>query len=653
MIATTRFVVISLLSFFLLQPLIRTEKRRVEKPLIVIAQDNSGSVIIGKDSSFYKGEYLAEIDRLKSKLEENYDVRSYTIGNKVREGLNIDYTDQSTDLGGLFEELFTRYYNRNLGAVILATDGIFNQGTSPLYSAKRLKGVPVFTIAMGDTTIRKDLLIGEVLYNRLAYLGNEFPIEVTIDAGKCKSEKAEIKILKGNEPVASKVVQIDKDQFTTKVSFKLEARTPGIQRYRIAVTPLNDELTILNNHRDIFIEVLNSKQKILLLAHSPHPDLNAIRSAISENRNYEVSSRLISDFNEPINNYNLIILHQLPSLTNNAKAILDQSENAGIPLLIVLGAQSSINAFNELKTGLTISNNRGTTGLAAGSFNTGFSLFQIEEKGARQFLRYPPLQIPFGEWKSSQACEVLFNQRIGTVETQFPLVFFNKETRRKFGVIAGEGVWRWKMADFAQNENNDNFNGMLQKSIQYLASRENKSFFRVFAQNEYPESENILINAELYNKSYELINEPEVEIIISNEEKKDFRYIFSRTATAYRLDAGKLPAGQYRYTAKTEFNSAKYEVSGEFSITPVMLELAKSVADHQLLAALAFQTKGEMIHPNDIRSLPEKIGSQEDIVEVVFPERRLDDLLHFRWIFFLILALLTLEWFIRRWSGAY
>ncbi|HRE97591.1 MAG TPA: hypothetical protein PK637_12555, partial [Flavobacteriales bacterium] len=98
---------------------------------------------------------------------------------------------------------------------------------------------------------------------------------------------------------------------------------------------------------------------------------------------------------------------------------------------------------------------------------------------------------------------------------------------------------------------------MLQKSIQYLASRENKSFFRVFAQNEYPESENILINAELYNKSYELINEPEVEIIISNEEKKDFRYIFSRTATAYRLDAGKLPAGQYRYTAKTEFNSAK------------------------------------------------------------------------------------------------
>ncbi|MFN3342369.1 MAG: hypothetical protein ACK40M_06715, partial [Flavobacteriales bacterium] len=77
LIATTRFVVISLLSFFLLQPLIRTEKRRVEKPLIVIAQDNSGSVIIGKDSSFYKGVYLAEIDRLKSKLEENYDVRSY------------------------------------------------------------------------------------------------------------------------------------------------------------------------------------------------------------------------------------------------------------------------------------------------------------------------------------------------------------------------------------------------------------------------------------------------------------------------------------------------------------------------------------------------------------------------------------------------
>ena len=52
--ATLRFLSVALISFLLLSPLLKSIFREVEKPLIVIAQDYSKSITLGKDSTFYK-----------------------------------------------------------------------------------------------------------------------------------------------------------------------------------------------------------------------------------------------------------------------------------------------------------------------------------------------------------------------------------------------------------------------------------------------------------------------------------------------------------------------------------------------------------------------------------------------------------------------
>src|SRR5437867_3979737 len=59
-----RFLFITLLSFLLLTPLIKTITRRTEKPVIIIAQDNSQSVIINKDSAFYRTQYPEKLKNL-------------------------------------------------------------------------------------------------------------------------------------------------------------------------------------------------------------------------------------------------------------------------------------------------------------------------------------------------------------------------------------------------------------------------------------------------------------------------------------------------------------------------------------------------------------------------------------------------------------
>ena len=39
-------------------------------------------------------------------------------------------------------------------------------------------------------------------------------------------------------------------------------------------------MSYLNNVKDVFVDIIDGRQKILLLANAPHPDLGAIKNAI-------------------------------------------------------------------------------------------------------------------------------------------------------------------------------------------------------------------------------------------------------------------------------------------------------------------------------------------------------------------------------------
>ena len=63
---------------------------------------------------------------------------------------------------------------------------------------------------------------------------------------------------------------------------------------------------------DFYAEVLNARQKILLIADAAHPDIAAIRSAIDQNKNYDLTVRLSNEYDGDLSGYSLIILHKDP-----------------------------------------------------------------------------------------------------------------------------------------------------------------------------------------------------------------------------------------------------------------------------------------------------------------------------------------------------
>ena len=217
----------------------------------------------------------------------------------------------------------------------------------------------------------------------------------------------------------------------------------------------------------------------------------------------------------------------------------------------------------------------------------------------------------------------------------------------------GEGIWRWRLQDYSNNGSSDLFNELIVQTAQYLVSKEDKSLFRVFRKTAYSENEKVQFEAEVYNKSYELVTTSDANMKIFNEQKEEFSYTFSKVGDSYKLNSGSLKPGSYTYVATSTSKGGKLTRTGEFSVEELKVEQNNTVANHQLLFNLSDVTGGEVLSISGLSSLDEKLKKQENLVDVIYQEKDVDDLINMKVIFFFILLLLGIEWFVRKRNGGY
>lgn len=648
-----RFFAVTLLCFFLLKPLIKTIHRDVEKPLILIAQDNSESLSMGKNNVDWKTKYTAQLSQLQNAFGEDYEVRLLTFGEAVKDSPNsIKFNEKLTDFSNLYEELNNKFSGRNIGALVVASDGLYNKGSNPLYAASSFNP-PTYTIALGDTTVHRDVLIADVAANRLAYLNNKFPIEITAEGKKAKGETVKVSVTHQGNTVFSQNITFNNDRASQNIQLLQEAKTVGLQKYTITISTIKNEITTVNNSRDLFIEVLDSRQKILLLAAAPHPDVQALREAIATNEAYAIEVELVNKFSKNIGEYNLIIFHQLPAQggmgMNYVKTALDKN----IPSLFIWGANTDFNAFNSLELGFALNNYRNSNTEVSGNISRSFSLFKLDQSQPEALSNFPPITIPFGDYKYSPAVQTFVHQQIGQIQTEKPLIAFNKKGELKVGLIAGEGIWRWRIAGFRQFQSHDFFNEVTSKMVQYMAAKEDKSLFRVNGKNSFLENEALVFDAELYNEAYEFIPDRDINMSIKNEKGTEYNFAFSTVNGRYKLNAGNLPPGNYTYSANAQSGGQTLKKNGAFSIRPLQLELINTVADHRVMYQLAQQNDGKMYTQENMLQLAEDIRAREDVTSISYETKNLNDLIHFKWILGLLITLLSIEWLLRKRAGTY
>jgi hypothetical protein len=651
-----RFLGVSLIALLLLSPLLRSLVQEVKKPIIVLAQDASESVsqaLSNQDSAAYR----SALQQLQQELSEQYEVQAYAFGSEVRQGIDFNFADKQSNISEMLSSAYDLYSGQNLGAVILATDGIYNEGSNPVYSSSKL-GAPVYTIALGDTVPKKDLVVKRVFHNRIAYLEDKFSLEIDILAENAAGSNSQLRISKVENGqtrlLQQQPVLIDDNSFFDTREVVLDANQVGIQRYRISLTGVDGEATTANNSKDIFVDVLDARQKILILANAPHPDVTALRQAISNNKNYEVSTAYASTFTEAPQQYDFVILHNLPSRNNDVSRVFNSIQSDNIPHLFIVGLQTNLNRFNEVQQLMRIQTRGGSANQVQAAVSADFALFTLSEELKSGLPNFAPLTAYFGEFQAGPEAETLLYQRIGEVTTEYPLLVVGDQRGTKTGVLAAEGLWRWRLFDYLQNQDHERFNQLVGKVVQYLSLKEDKRRFRVsLSNNIFDENENIYFDAELYNKSFELVNGPDASLTISDAEGKEYNYTFNKTGNAYRLNAGILPVGNYSFQASVFYSGERLTYEGQFSVKPVQLERYATTADHNLLRLLSERYGGELVYPDNIGSIAGKLQARETMKPVIYETAKTRPVMDLKWLFFVLLLIFTLEWGLRRYYGAY
>lgn len=652
-LAFIRFFVVFVICLLLLSPLLKSVQTYEEKPKLVVAVDNSESVKLGTDSSS-RISIEASLKKLRSRLSDKFDLVYYTFGDQLTANGDLDYTSKSTDLANSIEQTRKSWKGQNLKGMILVSDGIANKGLSAEYISQRTD-FPIYTVTEGDTTVRRDLRIEAIRSNSIAYLGNRFPLVVDIAGKKVNGESVNVSVYHNGEKVASEIVGIDEANFFKSIEFQLTADHTGTQQYEVRLSQLDGEVSVSNNRKMAYVDVIDSRQKIVLLASAPHPDLGAIRRTLSAIDNYELIVRtgeydLPADI--PRKEVSLVILHQMPDGRGDVRPLLDRLK-PDIPILVIIGKGTNIHSLNQLDLGLGILDNNGSFSTVTPLVDEGFTLFELDPETRSAIVEWPPLEAPFGQVRSSEM-NVLLRQQIGLVETKQPLLGFLQRENVRYGYLLGEGFWKWSLQDYRMNSNFDASTELLRKTIQYLSVKVDKRRFRVIPKERtYYENDIVEFQAELYNESYSPVNDPDVSLVLTNENGDQFDYIFSRTSNSYKLDAGLLRAGEYQYKATTQLGGKQFVESGSFVVRELKTEGLTLEADRDLMIRIAGNSGGKHYDPDQLDQLSEALLSNPEIKPVIYSQNSFREILNLKWIFFLLVGLLSLEWATRKWAGGY
>jgi hypothetical protein len=228
-----------------------------------------------------------------------------------------------------------------------------------------------------------------------------------------------------------------------------------------------------------------------------------------------------------------------------------------------------------------------------------------------------------------------------------------EEDEKKMAIFIGEGLWRWRLNEFADNGNTEIFDELFSKLIQYLSTQEDKRKFRSFPlQNEFSDSEPVVIESQVYNDLFELVYGNTIQFQLRDDQGKVTNYSYTTSPGGSRYRIGGLKEGVYRFKASTTLNDKTEEANGQFLVRAQNIEAQNLTADFNLLRKLSSETGGRFYNSDQLSLLTIDLEKTKT-ASLIHSEETFNQLINLKWVFFLLLGLISTEWFLRKYLGSY
>ncbi|MEZ4825208.1 MAG: hypothetical protein R3C61_02775 [Bacteroidia bacterium] len=670
MLAIFRFFVLSALGILLLQPLIRSFSRITFVPIVAILQDNSESLVIQKDSGFVRNEYPEQLKELISAFpDKDFQIDMYAFSTDLRAGVSPDslsFDETGTNISQGIRAVQNLYQNQNLGAIVLISDGITTAGVNPLYTIEGLKQ-PVYTVLLGDTTARQDVKIKEVLFNEIAYMKNEMPVKVKIQATGYDQAALKVTLSSQGKVLGSQPLTLGRNNPEGEVNFFVLPEAPGLRQYTVQVSRLQNEITYRNNVSQIFVNVLETRVKIAIFAGSPHPDLGALTKAFERDDSYEVTEFVLKQpgvfYTDPgaynLSDFDLFILHNFPQGPTDNKIvgeIASQIRDNKKPVIFFEGMFTDLRTLSPLFEYMAIipKNFTQKSEEVIANFSPDYrnhSTYNFTENWIQWANSAPPVFRNQSTWEAKATAEVFATAKIKNIALDYPVYALQNYLGRKNMVFLGENFWRMRAHSYIESGDFELFDAWLFNNIKYLMVADDKRKFRVSPSKKlFTGSEPIIFKGQVYDDSYNPVPGVEIKLTMTDPAGKQNEYYLSETGQAqYFLELYNLGEGTYSYQAEGRKNETPVGTDrGQFSIGKSNVEHFQLQADRDLLQQLALRTGGEFFYARDMSQLPDKIKALPGLKPLVDYKTANTPFNQFVWVLAILLLLLSVEWVVRK-----
>ncbi|WP_264550909.1 hypothetical protein [Flavobacterium sp. N2038] len=636
-LAFLRFLAIFGLLVLLINPIISKSSLEITKTPLAIAVDNSSSIEALKSDKKVAELYQKLISN--PALKEKFEIQSYQFDTDFKPYDKFDFKGKQTNLDEVAKNL--KSINKNLVfPTVIITDGNQTTGNDYVYRFDPVN--KVYPLVVGDTTTFFDLKINQLNVNKYAFHKNKFPVEVFLQYAGDKTTAADFTISQGNSIVAKEKVSFSPSKKTATVNLLLPADKVGLQIFRANISSNAKEKNSYNNIKNFAVEIIDQKSTIAIVSAINHPDIAALKRAIEVNAQRKVILVKPNDINQ-LQEASVLVLYQP---TSAFKAVFDNNKNAGRNTFIITGNSTDFNYLNQQQNNLVFKMS-GQIEDYLSEFQSQFNSFAIDNIG---FENFPPLQNLFGNVSTNGNVSVLLSSKIRNVSTNAPLLAFAENQGRRTAFLLGENSWKWRLQSHIDNQSFEKYDVFIDKIIQYLATSASKKSLVVTHESFYNSGDEIIINAQYFNKNYEFDEKARLTITVTNAETKQSKnYDLLKGNNSFSANLNGLAAGKYNFTVKELNSNTSY--SSHFEILDFDIEKQFVNPDVLKLKQLALQTNGKAFFENQEEDLINTLLENKEYKSIEKNVTTKTPIIDWVWLLILIAALLTTEWFVRKYNG--
>lgn len=637
--AALRFITIFTLLLLIINPKLERLETYVEKPNLVVAVDNSKSIVNLKKDIEVKNYFESIVGNRD--LNDKFNIDSYVFGDGIQPLDSLNFSELQTNISSSLDQL-NSVYKGSVAPTVIITDGNQTYGDSYAFSANKYHH-PIYPIIAGDTTKFIDLKIQQLNVNRYAYLKNRFPIEIVTFYNGDDLVNTKLEVLSNQSVLYSEPLDFSNINNSKIINVTLPANSVGINTYQARLVPLENEQNEINNVKNFAVEVIDQKTKIALVSDFLHPDLGALKKSIETNEQRSVD--IVDPINivKKLNDYQLVILNQ-PN--NRFKNLVDRLTVENKNSFIIAGPKTDL-TFLASNFSFTQENTNQTEEYQP-NLNTNYTPFYVEDI---DFESFPPLLSNYGSIKFSQPYQTILGKTLGNSILNEPLLATYEEGSKRQAILFGEGIWKWRAQSFLNKKSFNDFDNFIGKLVQYLASNKQRQRLNVEYESFYNGNSGVIIKAQFFDKNYVFDARESLNISLTDvfsEEKKTFPFVLKNNN--YQVDLSGLQASKYNFTVST--TKEKMSQSGTFEILEYDVEKQFLNADVTNLEQLATNSNGKPYFIADTsETLIQDLLNDDRYKPIQKSNKNVIPLIDWEWLLLILALSLSSEWFLRKYHG--